>query len=146
MATVTERESKYDVPPEFQLPDLARAGAVARVAPPAVHKLDAPYLDTAAVRLARTRVTGRPAARPGRYRGQPGGRRRGRVRPGAARRDPGQRSGRAPRRARGGPRHAGGRPAAAQHAADVPSTVERRPGRPGPRRAPVARPAARSGP
>ena len=57
MATVTERESKYDVPPEFQLPDLARAGAVARVGPPAVHKLDATYLDTADLRLARHRVT-----------------------------------------------------------------------------------------
>jgi CHAD domain-containing protein len=57
MNTVVERECKYDVPAGFDLPDLRRAGAVARVGPPAVHELDAIYLDTADLRLARHQVT-----------------------------------------------------------------------------------------
>jgi CHAD domain-containing protein len=57
MSIVVERESKYDVPVGFHLPDLCGAGAVARVGPPAVHELDAIYLDTVDLRLARHHVT-----------------------------------------------------------------------------------------
>jgi CHAD domain-containing protein len=62
MRAVPERERKYDVPAGFQLPDLRAAGGVADVGPPAVHHLDATYLDTADLRLARRRVTVRRRA------------------------------------------------------------------------------------
>lgn len=57
MHGVVERELKYDVPEGFRLPDLSGAGDVAQVGAPAVHHLDATYLDTADLRLARHGVT-----------------------------------------------------------------------------------------
>ncbi len=57
MVAVIEREAKYDTPDGFQLPDLAHTGDVADVGPPAVHDLDATYIDTVDLRLARHHVT-----------------------------------------------------------------------------------------
>ncbi len=57
MAAFVERERKYDLPAGFDLPDLTRVGAVAGLGEPVVHELDATYLDTTDLRLARHRVT-----------------------------------------------------------------------------------------
>ncbi len=51
METATETERKYDVSPDFALPDLAGAGE------PETHDLDATYYDTEDLRLARNRRT-----------------------------------------------------------------------------------------
>jgi CHAD domain-containing protein len=57
VATKTEVELKYDVPADFNLPDLAAVPGVADVGEPAERQLDAVYFDTPDLRLAAHRVT-----------------------------------------------------------------------------------------
>jgi CHAD domain-containing protein len=57
MQTATETERKYDVPDGFELPPLAGAAGVARAGDAQIHELDATYVDTDDLRLARNRRT-----------------------------------------------------------------------------------------
>ncbi|TFV46000.1 hypothetical protein [Blastococcus sp. TF02A-35] len=52
-----EVERKFDVDPEFDVPDLTGLPGVAAVPPPEAHQLVAVYHDTPDLRLARARVT-----------------------------------------------------------------------------------------
>ena len=52
-----EIERKFDVGPEFVVPDLAEVPGIATAGPPVVHDLVAVYHDTADLRLARARVS-----------------------------------------------------------------------------------------
>ncbi|RBY92313.1 hypothetical protein DQ244_08540 [Blastococcus sp. TBT05-19] len=52
-----EVERKFDVDPEFVVPDLSGLPAGARTSPPQTHDLVAVYLDTADLLLARSRIT-----------------------------------------------------------------------------------------
>ncbi|WP_203797331.1 CYTH and CHAD domain-containing protein [Actinoplanes couchii] len=57
MEIATETERKYDVPDNFQLPDLVGAGEVAGSDGAEIHDLDATYFDTDDLRLMRNRRT-----------------------------------------------------------------------------------------
>jgi CHAD domain-containing protein len=57
MATKREVERKYEVPPDFALPDLGEVPGVATVDEPAEHHLTATYYDTADLRLAAEQVS-----------------------------------------------------------------------------------------
>ncbi|MCA0147015.1 CYTH domain-containing protein [Blastococcus sp. LR1] len=52
-----EVERKFDVDPQFVVPDLGGLPGVAAAATPVTHDLVAVYLDTAELRLARSRIT-----------------------------------------------------------------------------------------
>jgi CYTH domain-containing protein len=52
-----ETERKYEVGPDFALPDLTGLESVAAVSPPQTHQLSAVYFDTADLRLAAARIT-----------------------------------------------------------------------------------------
>lgn len=52
-----ETERKYDVRPDFRLPDLAGLPGVAAVSPARRQRLTATYFDTAGLRLAAARIT-----------------------------------------------------------------------------------------
>ena len=53
MADQPEVEDKYDVDEDTELPDLAGLPGVASVAPPEEHELEATYVDTPGLALAR---------------------------------------------------------------------------------------------
>jgi CHAD domain-containing protein len=57
MATTVEVERKYDIPADFQLPELASVDGVVGVGEASEYELDATYYDTADLRLAERRVT-----------------------------------------------------------------------------------------
>jgi len=57
MADQPEVEDKYDVDEDTELPDLAGLPGVASVAPPEQHELEATYVDTPGLALARARIT-----------------------------------------------------------------------------------------
>ncbi|HWH01535.1 MAG TPA: CYTH and CHAD domain-containing protein [Pilimelia sp.] len=57
MDVAVESERPYDLPAGFTLPELAGAGGVRRLGEPRTHELDATYLDTEDLRLARSRMT-----------------------------------------------------------------------------------------
>lgn len=52
-----ERERKYEVGPDFTVPDLAQVPEVAAVAAPRTYRLSATYFDTPGLRLVRARIT-----------------------------------------------------------------------------------------
>lgn len=52
-----ETERKYDVRPDFDLPDLTGLASVAAVTPPRTYQLSAVYFDTEDLRLAVARIT-----------------------------------------------------------------------------------------
>jgi CHAD domain-containing protein len=54
MATVVERERKYEAPDDFRLPDIAGVGPVDSASEPVEHRLRAVYHDTADLRLVRS--------------------------------------------------------------------------------------------